>query len=170
MKKILVVLITFLASISMAFAAVNINTASKEQLDSLPGIGEAKAQAIIDYRSKNGPFKSPEDIMKVDGIKEGIFNKIKKDITVSGATKVEEKKADSRPSAEKTDKADKAAKPAKADDKAMKSDKVTDKVTNKVTDKPADKAADKTDKKEKTDKPVKKGNAKEPAKKDEAKK
>ncbi|MBL8511737.1 MAG: ComEA family DNA-binding protein [Betaproteobacteria bacterium] len=156
MKKILAVLITFLASISMAFAAVNINTASKEQLDSLPGIGEAKAQAIIDYRSKNGPFKSPEDIMKVDGIKEGIFNKIKKDITVSGATKVEEKKADSRPSAAKTDKADKAAKPAKADDKAVKGGKVTD----KTTDKPADKAADKADKKEKTDKPVKKDESK----------
>jgi competence protein ComEA len=57
---------------------VNINTASKEELDALPGIGPAKAQAIIDGR----PYNTIEDIMKVKGIKEGIFNKIKDNITV----------------------------------------------------------------------------------------
>jgi competence protein ComEA len=57
---------------------VNINTAPKEMLDALPGIGPVKAQAIIDGR----PFKKPEDIMKVKGIKEGEFKKIKDLITV----------------------------------------------------------------------------------------
>jgi competence protein ComEA len=57
---------------------VNINTATKEQLDALPGIGPVKAQAIIDGR----PYKKPEDIMKVKGIKQGEFNKIKDVITV----------------------------------------------------------------------------------------
>lgn len=57
---------------------VNINTATKEQIEALPEIGPVKAQAIIDGR----PYKKPEDIMKVKGIKEGIFNKIKDSITV----------------------------------------------------------------------------------------
>ncbi|GAC1464600.1 MAG: hypothetical protein NVSMB9_03440 [Isosphaeraceae bacterium] len=57
---------------------VNINTATKEQLDALPGIGPVKAQAILDAR----PFATPEDIMKVRGIKEGEYSKIKELITV----------------------------------------------------------------------------------------
>ena len=57
---------------------VNINTASKAELDALPEIGEVKAQAIIDGR----PYQKPEDIMKVKGIKEGTYNKIKAYIIV----------------------------------------------------------------------------------------
>lgn len=57
---------------------VNINTASKEQLEKLPGIGGVKAQAIIDGR----PYQAKEDIMKVKGIKQGTFDKIKDVITV----------------------------------------------------------------------------------------
>ena len=57
---------------------ININTASLEDLDKLPDVGPVKAQAIIEGR----PYKSPEDIMKVKGIKEGIYNKIKDHITV----------------------------------------------------------------------------------------
>ncbi len=61
---------------------VNINTATKEELDALPEIGPVKAQAIVDYRNANGKFAAPEDIMKVSGIKEGTFAKIKDYIVV----------------------------------------------------------------------------------------
>ena len=61
---------------------VNINTATAEQLDVLPGIGPTKAQAIIDYRNEHGRFSSIEDIQNVKGIKEGEFSKIKDYIRV----------------------------------------------------------------------------------------
>ena len=61
---------------------MNINTASTKELITLPGIGEAKAQKIIDYRADNGKFSKIEDIMNIPGIKEGLFNKISENITV----------------------------------------------------------------------------------------
>ncbi len=61
---------------------VNINTADKEMLMTLKGIGEARAEDIIRYREESGPFQTIEDIMKVSGIKEAAFDKIKDDITV----------------------------------------------------------------------------------------
>ncbi len=61
---------------------VNINTASKEELMTLPGVGESKAEAIIKYREQNGAFDIIDDIMCISGIKEGLFNKIKDRIRV----------------------------------------------------------------------------------------
>lgn len=61
---------------------ININTAGEELLCTLPGIGQSKAKSIIAYREKNGPFKKIEDIMQVEGIKDGLFQKIKDGITV----------------------------------------------------------------------------------------
>jgi len=55
---------------------ININTASFAELDSLPGIGEVKAQAILDYRQKNGLFTALEDLLKVDGISQSLFEKL----------------------------------------------------------------------------------------------
>ena len=62
---------------------ININTATAEELDRLPGIGPAKAKAIIDYRNQNGDFKTSEDIQKVKGIKAGEFSKIKDFIKIT---------------------------------------------------------------------------------------
>ena len=61
---------------------ININNASVEELDSLNGIGEAKAKAIFEYRKSNGNFLKIEDIMNVNGISESIFEKIKDYITI----------------------------------------------------------------------------------------
>jgi competence protein ComEA len=61
---------------------ININTGSVEELDKLPGIGPAIAKAIIDYRTKYGPFKKIEDINAVKGIGDALFEKIKDQITV----------------------------------------------------------------------------------------
>ena len=61
---------------------ININTATKEELMTLKGVGEAKAESIISYRNDVGAFLKIEDIMNIPGIKEGLFNKIKDDITV----------------------------------------------------------------------------------------
>ena len=61
---------------------ININTAEKEELMTLTGVGEAKAQSIIAYREEHGGFQSIEELMQIEGIKEGVFNKIKEDITI----------------------------------------------------------------------------------------
>jgi len=61
---------------------VNLNTATKEELMTLKGIGEAKAADIIRYREEQGPFQTIEEVMNISGIKEAAFQKIKNDITV----------------------------------------------------------------------------------------
>lgn len=61
---------------------VNINTATAAELTTVSGIGAGRAQAIIDYREQNGSFASIDEIKKVDGIKDGLFSKIKDKITV----------------------------------------------------------------------------------------
>ncbi len=61
---------------------ININTATVYELTSLRGIGESRACDIVAYRQENGPFENIEDIMKVSGIKESLFSKIKDNICV----------------------------------------------------------------------------------------
>lgn len=63
-------------------AKVNINTADEAQLQTLSGIGQTRAQAIISYRQTHGAFQSIEDIQNVNGIKSGVYEKIKDDISV----------------------------------------------------------------------------------------
>jgi competence protein ComEA len=61
---------------------ININTASQEELMTLPGIGEAKAKSIVDYRKTHNGFQSIEDIKNIVGIKDSVFQKIKDFISV----------------------------------------------------------------------------------------
>ena len=61
---------------------VNLNTAGKEELMTLSGIGESRAEAILAYRQEHGGFQSIEEIKEIEGIKEGIFDRIKDQITV----------------------------------------------------------------------------------------
>lgn len=84
MKKLLLSFVAALAFVSSAFAAVDINTATPQQLEALKGIGPEKAKAIVDFRQKNGPFKTADDLMKVPGIKQGTYNKIKTEVSVGG--------------------------------------------------------------------------------------
>ena len=77
MKTILSFLALGIFGINMAFAAVNLNTATATDLDGIKGIGPSKAKAIIDYRSKNGPFKSVEDLKNVKGFGEKSITKLR---------------------------------------------------------------------------------------------
>ncbi len=61
---------------------IDLNRAGKDILMNLPGIGESKAESILQYREKNGDFQSIEEIMMIPGIKEGLFNQIKDKIKV----------------------------------------------------------------------------------------
>jgi len=73
------------AQAAPAEGVVNINTASPEQLQQLPGIGSAKAKAIVKHR-KSQPFKSVEDLAKVKGIGDALLSKIKNRVVVKGKT------------------------------------------------------------------------------------
>ena len=77
MYKILSLLVAL--SISL-FAAVNINSASVEELTEVKGIGDVKAQRIVDYREQNGAFKTLEELTNVKGIGEGTLKKVKPEL------------------------------------------------------------------------------------------
>ncbi|RPJ75351.1 MAG: helix-hairpin-helix domain-containing protein [Acidobacteria bacterium] len=68
-----------------AAAPVNLNTATAEQLDGLPGVGQAMAARILEYRQKNGGFKKIEELMNIKGIGEKNFLKLKPLVTVTPA-------------------------------------------------------------------------------------
>jgi len=70
------------SSISLAYAAVNLNTASVDELDAVKGIGPSKAKAIVDYRTKNGSFKSVDDLKGVKGFGEKSIAKLRGELTV----------------------------------------------------------------------------------------
>jgi comEA protein len=70
---------------------VNINKASKDELKALKGIGDTRAQDIIDYRTKNGDFKTIDDLEKVKGVGPGTMKQIRANISVSGETMIPKK-------------------------------------------------------------------------------
>lgn len=77
-----------LAALASAGAAaaeqrlVDVNTASMEELNAISGIGDAKARAIIEYREKNGPFKSVDDLIHVNGIGDKLLARLRPQLTV----------------------------------------------------------------------------------------
>ena len=84
MRKLLLLLVALFAFCGTAFAAVDLNTADQKALETVKGIGPVKAKAIIDYRTKNGPFKSAEDLDKVKGFGAKTINKIAPEVTIGG--------------------------------------------------------------------------------------
>ena len=90
-KFFMIIILAFLCS-GIVQAATNINTASQTELESLQGIGPAKAKAIIEYREKNGSFASVEDLKKVDGIGTETLKQLHDVITVENKQSAESTK------------------------------------------------------------------------------
>ena len=123
MQRLLVALAALLLSTAAA-AALNLNTATKDELIALPGIGPAKAQAIVDYRNQHGPFRSVDEVRKVKGIGEKLFTQIKPELTVGPAKPAAAASAAKADAAKADAKSDRMARagngPVGKDDKAKK--------------------------------------------------
>ena len=87
MKKILLTILAAAFALSMltAQAAVDLNSATAADLQDVSGIGPKKAEAIVEYRKKNGQFKSVDDLDKVPGFGKSTVDKVKKDLAVGSA-------------------------------------------------------------------------------------
>jgi len=84
MKKLLVIFAMCFAFAGMSFAAVDLNSATQAQLESVNGIGPVKAKAIVEYRAKSGPFKTVDDLDKVPGFGKKTVDKVRAEVSVGG--------------------------------------------------------------------------------------
>ncbi len=86
MIRILVTLALACATATVpALAAVDLNTATRDELVAVPGIGPTKAQAIVDHRTANGPFKSVDDLRDVKGFRGKLVDRLRPELTVAAA-------------------------------------------------------------------------------------
>lgn len=85
MKRVTTLLFGMLAGIGVALGAVNLNTASEAELDAIKGIGPGKAKAIVEYRDKNGPFKTVDDLGNVKGFGKKSIDKLRPELSVGAA-------------------------------------------------------------------------------------
>ena len=125
MRNLILTLIMCLALAGTAAAVVNINTATKEELTTIKGIGDKRAQEIIDYRKKNGDFKSIDELEKVPGIGPGTMKQIRSQVTVTGKPTTD-KPADKGTKAKTSD----VKKPETSKADSMKSDTAKTKTTS----------------------------------------
>lgn len=89
MKKTLLIIASIIAfTTTPVWAAVDINTASAAQLESVNGIGPKKAEAIVEYRKKHGAFKSVDDLENVNGLGKASIDKMRNELTVGKTRKV----------------------------------------------------------------------------------
>ena len=84
-------------SFSFALAAVDLNTATVEQLSTLKGIKAKKATAIVEYRQKNGAFKSVDDLKNVPGFGQKTVDKLRSELTVGSAAPAAQPKSTPKP-------------------------------------------------------------------------
>ncbi len=134
MKKTIVItslLFSLFTAPAVLAEMVNINTADVAALDSLDGIGEKKAEAIVAYRTEHGEFKTLEDLKEVSGIGDKMFDKIKAEISLT----------DDASTVAATPASEDAAKTAKTDKVDEKAEVKTDVKTDVKAEAPTDKAA-----------------------------
>lgn len=154
MKKIIVTLFTvlfaFTFSLNVVAAPVDINAASAADIEaSLKGVGPVKAKAIVDYRQKNGKFKSVDDLMSVKGVGEKTVKSIKSDVRLSGRAGVGSGKQAAASSKAKTKQGAKTKVDAAKKSTKKSTKKATKKATKTSTKKTGTKAKAKVDVKSK---------------------
>lgn len=111
MKKLLLILLACFAFSAPAFASqVNLNSATGVELEALKGVGPVKAKAIVDYRAKNGPFNSVDDLELVPGFGKKTVDKLRADLTVNGGAAHAKAEGKAKPAARKDVDPAKAAK------------------------------------------------------------
>ena len=102
LKKLIFSAVSVLG-VSWVLAGVNLNTATADELEALPGVGKAKAAAIVEYREQNGGFKSKEELKQVKGIGDKIYAQVENEIEITPA-KNTPKPQSAKPATKKDDK------------------------------------------------------------------
>ncbi len=120
MKKLLLAVIALFVYSVSALAAVDLNTATKEELDAVKGIGPVKAQAIVDYRRQHGSFKNVDELKNVKGFGDKTVAKMRSELTVGGAPAKADAKKEEKAEKKKTKAEKKAERKEKAEKKADK--------------------------------------------------